>query len=102
MARLAVAVAAGRPRTLEEAVELVERLAEEAERRGGEPPAPVALLDVEAGGLLPPCCGEGEPVAIVLAASLEEAERAAREGRLVRLGSDGELEYYCAATDRSA
>ena len=102
MARLAVAVAAGRPRTLEEAVELVERLAEEAERRGGGPPVPVALLDLEAGGLLPPCCGEGEPVAIVLAASLEEAERAAREGRLVRLGSDGELEYYCAATDRSA
>ena len=101
MARLAVAVAAGRPQTLEEAVGLLERLAEEAERRG-EPPAPVALLDLEAGGLLPPCCGEGEPVAVVLAESLEEAERAAKEGRLVRLGSDGELEYYCAATERSA
>jgi hypothetical protein len=101
VARLAVAVAAGRPRTLEEAVGLLERLAEEAEQRG-VPPVPVALLDLEEGCALPPCCGEGEPVAVVLAESLEEAGRAAREGRLVRLGSDGELEYYCAATERSA
>lgn len=100
MARLAVAVAAGRPRTLEEAVGLLKRLAEEA-AGGREPPAPVALLDLESGGLLPPCCGEGEPVAVVLAGSLDEAERAAREGRLVRLGSDGEFEYY-AAGERSA
>ena len=57
----------------------------------------VTAIDLETGEEVPPCALDPDEVGeAVFARSLEDARRAAREGGLVYIGSDGGFDYYVA------
>jgi hypothetical protein len=57
----------------------------------------VTAIDLETGEEVPPCALDPDEVGeAVFAVSLEDASRAAREGGLVYIGSDGDFDYYVA------